>query len=101
MPKAKHGLLCPKCGTRSQEVVRTLPGDFAIIRQRVCKGCGHRRITRETDGWGEIATGSDSLRKAMELPTSTNQRTFILAGEEQNSPSEIKTDGDQSDHVES
>ena len=100
MTKTKRGPACPKCSSRSSDVGRTKPRGTEVRRERICRDCCAKWITREVGLW-ESVTGGSLLSEAMRLPTSTNQRTFILAGEEQNSPSEIKTDGDQSDHVES
>ena len=100
MTKTKRGPACPKCSSRSSDVGRTKPRGTEVRRQRTCIDCGARWITREVGLW-ESVTGGSLLSDVMRMPTSTRTDAFILAGEEQSPPREIKTDGDQSDHVES
>jgi len=43
----QHGLVCRKCGCRHFETVYTRPKPGCILRQKECRHCGARMLTRE------------------------------------------------------
>jgi len=45
--KAPVGIACPNCGCRHWRVSDTDPLSGKIRRYRVCRHCGHRKITFE------------------------------------------------------
>jgi len=49
-PKTLPALACPACGCRHLPVYRTQQRPGYIVRQRICRHCGRRIITRETIG---------------------------------------------------
>ena len=48
--KIKLGLECPKCGCRQFRVIYTRPRHRLILRQKECRDCGRRVMTREQIG---------------------------------------------------
>ena len=42
-----RGLVCRKCGCRHFYTTRTIPKSGCILRQKECRHCGHRMLTRE------------------------------------------------------
>lgn len=40
-------LLCPECGAKTHVPRSNVSDDNCIVRQRICKQCGHREVSVE------------------------------------------------------